>query len=92
MGHSPSILPYAKESEIQGRERVYGPCDVGAAIAFSGAQLHGTPRVATDSVRFSLDFRTIEIADVEAGIGAPNIDNESLGSNISNLPFLKMPV
>jgi hypothetical protein len=47
---------------------------------FSGTHLHGT-RVHTGPLtRFSLDFRLVHLGDHDAGRGAPDVDNDSLGS------------
>ena len=55
-------------------------CARGATVMFSGAHLHRTLRQATGRARFSLDFRTVHLADAAAGRGAPNVDNRSRGS------------
>lgn len=48
--------------------------DPGSLIAFSGAHAHeGVPN-ATGVTRISLETRTLWIADVKAGRGAPNVD------------------
>jgi hypothetical protein len=47
-----------------------------------GAHFHQTRKNATGRTRFSLDFRTVDLADHEAGVGAPNVDNRSTGSTV----------
>jgi hypothetical protein len=50
-------------------------CQPGGIILFSAAQLHSSVPNQTGKTRFSIDFRTININDVELGKGAPNIDS-----------------
>ena len=55
---------------------------VGGAILFSGQQLHSTVPNESGRTRFSIDFRTINIADVRAGRGAPNMDSAPAGTSL----------
>ena len=54
----------------------------GTMVAFSSAQLHATAPNTTNATRFSIDFRTVNLDDVRAERGAPNIDSASTGSTI----------
>jgi hypothetical protein len=54
----------------------------GGTIVFSGAQLHSTVPNTTDVVRWSIDFRTINIDDVVNKRGAPNRDSASTGTSL----------
>jgi hypothetical protein len=54
----------------------------GDLVLFAGAHFHQTRKNATGRTRFSLDFRTVDLADHEAGVGAPNADNRSTGSAV----------
>jgi hypothetical protein len=54
----------------------------GDLVLFAGAHFHQTRKNATGRTRFSLDFRTVDLADHEAGAGAPNADNRSTGSAV----------
>lgn len=56
----------------------------GGLIVFSGAQLHSTVPNTTDLTRFSIDFRTVNLADVLARRGAPNIDSSCTGTNLGD--------
>ena len=55
---------------------------VGGAIVFSAAQLHATVPNTTDRTRFSIDFRTVNLSDLEDDIGAPNIDAACTGTTL----------
>jgi len=60
----------------------------GGVIVFSGAQLHSTVANTTDWVRWSIDFRTINIDDVVSKRGAPNTDSASTGTSLRD--FLRV--
>jgi hypothetical protein len=49
-------------------------------VVFSGSQLHATVPNTTDRARFSIDFRTVDRGDLEAGRGAPNVDAHCTGT------------
>jgi hypothetical protein len=57
-------------------------CKPGAAILFSGAQLHSTVPNTSGLSRYSVDFRTVDIDDVRAGRGAANIDSAPRGTSL----------
>ena len=67
-----------EEVEIFPQIRVV--CPVGGVVLFSGAQLHSAVPNTAGSTRFSIDFRTVNVADLEAGRGAPNIDSHPEGT------------
>lgn len=46
----------------------------GVLAAFSAAHLHAGVRNTTDSTRFSIETRSIDVEDLKAGRGAPNVD------------------
>jgi hypothetical protein len=54
----------------------------GAAMLFSGAQLHASIPNTSGSARFSVDFRTVDVADLNAGRGAPLVDVSCSGTSI----------
>jgi len=54
----------------------------GSTILFSAAQLHSTVPNTSGLTRFSIDFRTINIKDVIARAGAPNIDSACTGTSL----------
>jgi hypothetical protein len=57
---------------------------VGGTILFSGAQLHSTVPNTTNSVRFSIDFRTVHEDDVWARRGAVNVDAFCTGTPMTD--------
>jgi hypothetical protein len=57
-------------------------CDVGGAIVFSGAQLHTTVPNTSGRARYSIDFRTVNLADLRARRGAPNVDSHPHGTSL----------
>lgn len=73
--------PHAlEELELQPEVRlVFRP---GGAMAFSGAQLHSTVANTSGRTRYSVDFRTVDIADVVEGRGAPNVDSAPSGTSL----------
>ncbi|MBS0366463.1 MAG: hypothetical protein JSR67_11655 [Proteobacteria bacterium] len=52
----------------------------GGIAVFSGAQLHSTVPNTSGRTRFSIDFRTVNLGDVAAQRGAPNIDSYCTGT------------
>ncbi|HEX2909263.1 MAG TPA: hypothetical protein VH186_00550 [Chloroflexia bacterium] len=60
----------------------------GGIIVFSGAQLHSTVPNTSGYTRFSIDFRTVNYADVAAQRGAPNVDSACTGTALRD--FLRV--
>lgn len=54
----------------------------GGVVLFSGAQLHSTVPNTTGRTRYSIDFRTVDLRDLRAGRGAPNIDSAPKGTSL----------
>jgi hypothetical protein len=54
----------------------------GAVMLFSGAQLHASIPNRSGRARFSVDFRTVDVADLSAGRGAPLVDANCTGTAI----------
>ena len=54
----------------------------GAVMLFSGAQLHASIPNTSGKARFSVDFRTVDVADLTAGRGAPLVDVDCTGTAI----------
>ena len=57
-------------------------CRAGGIILFSGAQLHSTVPNTSGRTRFSIDFRSVDLDDVIAKNGAPNIDSSCTGTSL----------
>lgn len=73
--HASVEYPYAVLPEDA--KRMGFECRVGEIILFSAAHLHGTNPNNTGICRYSVDFRSVHLADHAAGLGAPNADNGS---------------
>lgn len=54
----------------------------GSLTLFSAQQLHATVPNDSGQTRFSIDFRTVHKADIEAGRGAALTDNRSTGTTL----------
>jgi hypothetical protein len=61
---------------------------VGGVMVFSGAQLHSSVPNTSGRTRFSVDFRVVHRADVEAGRGAANVDSHCTGTTMRD--FLRV--
>lgn len=61
-------------------ERAEGfSCKAAENLIFAGAHYHRTLPQDFGTIRYSLDFRVVDLSDVAAGRGAPNADNRSRG-------------
>jgi hypothetical protein len=56
----------------------------GEVLLFSAAHLHRTNRNCNGQTRFSIDFRCVHVPDYLNGKGAPNVDNDSIGSSFKD--------
>lgn len=54
----------------------------GGVILFSAAHLHSTVPNSSGATRFSIDFRTVNRADLEAGLAAANLDSHCTGTSL----------
>jgi hypothetical protein len=73
--------PHAEEPiELDPQVRLV--CKVGGIILFSGATMHSSVPNNSGYTRFSIDFRTVNLDDVVAKTGAPNIDSECTGTTL----------
>ncbi len=75
------ILPSALQPP-DWREAVHVVIPPGSLMAFSGSHLHATVRNATGQARISSDTRTVDLAHLQAGRGAPNADRGNTPPNL----------
>ncbi len=54
----------------------------GGLVLFSGAQMHSTVPNTSGFTRYSIDFRTVNIEDLESASGAPNVDSHCTGTSL----------
>ncbi len=57
-------------------------CPPGGAILFSAAQMHSTVPNTSGRARYSIDFRTVNLADLRTGRGARNVDSQPVGTSL----------
>ena len=69
-----------EEPQLDPQVRVVTP--PGGVLTFSAAHLHSTVPNDTGSTRFSIDFRTVNLDDLESGDGAPNLDSQCTGTTL----------
>jgi hypothetical protein len=55
---------------------------VGATILFSAQHLHSSVPNTSGRTRISVDFRTVNVGDLRAGLGARNVDVHCTGTSI----------
>jgi len=72
------------EEPVELEPQVRVVCPPGGALLFSGAQLHSTVPNTSGRTRFSVDFRTVNLDDVAADGGAPNIDSACTGTTMGD--------
>lgn len=68
--------------ELDPQIRVIAP--PGGILLFSGAQMHSSVPNNSGRTRFSIDFRTVNIDDVAARRGAPNVDSACTGTTMGD--------
>jgi hypothetical protein len=71
-----------EELDLEAEFRVV--CPPGGLIMFSGAHLHATVPNTSGLTRFSVDFRTVHLDEVEAGAGARNVDSDCTGTTMGD--------
>jgi len=54
----------------------------GSVLLFSGAQLHTSIPNTSGRARYSVDFRTVDVRDLQSGRGAPLVDAYCTGTSI----------
>ncbi|HEX4830206.1 MAG TPA: hypothetical protein VH478_03825, partial [Trebonia sp.] len=61
----------------------------GQVLLFSGAQLHKSIPNTSGLARYSVDFRTVDTRDLQAGSGAPLADVYCTGTSIRDFVSVK---
>ena len=54
----------------------------GGIVLFSAAHMHSTVPNTSGRARYSIDFRTVHLDDVESMGGAPNVDSHPVGTSL----------
>jgi hypothetical protein len=66
--------------ELEPQLRLIPPA--GGIVLFSAAHLHSTVPNTSGKARYSIDFRTVNLADLKAGRSAPNLDSHCTGTSL----------
>ena len=69
-----------EEMEVDPQIRLIVP--PGGVILFSAAQMHSTVPNTSGRARYSIDFRTVNLADLRVGRAAPNVDSCPVGTSL----------
>ncbi|MGH3001797.1 MAG: phytanoyl-CoA dioxygenase family protein [Gaiellaceae bacterium] len=69
-----------EEMELDPQIRFVPPA--GGIVLFSAAQMHSTVPNTSGRARYSIDFRTVHLDDVESFNGAPNVDSAPRGTSL----------
>jgi hypothetical protein len=75
--------PRALEGPLPERAETFS-CAAGDNLIFAGAHYHKTRPQDEETIRYSIDFRVVDLADLAMGRGAPNADNRSRGSAVAD--------
>jgi hypothetical protein len=68
--------------ELDPQLRIIAP--PGGILLFSAAQMHSSVPNTSGRTRFSIDFRTVNVDDVAARRGAPNVDSACTGTTMGD--------
>jgi len=77
------VQPSAREP-IELDQQIRLVCGVGGIFIFSAAQLHSTVPNTSGLARYSIDFRTVHLADVWNRRGAVNLDSACTGTTMGD--------
>ena len=70
------------EEEMELEPQVRLVTEPGGIVIFSAAHMHSTVPNTTGRARYSIDFRTVNRSDIEAGRSAPNVDSACTGTSL----------
>jgi Phytanoyl-CoA dioxygenase (PhyH) len=77
------VQPKAEEAvELDPQIRPVMPA--GGVLVFSGAQFHSSVPNDSGRTRFSIDFRTVNLDDLERGDSAPNVDSDCTSTTLGD--------
>lgn len=77
------VQPKAEEPvELDPQIRPVMPA--GGVLVFSGAQFHSSVPNDSGRTRFSIDFRTVSLDDLERGDSAPNVDSDCTSTTLGD--------
>jgi hypothetical protein len=83
VGRDTRVQPKPEEDlDLEGDVRLVS--EAGGLILFSAAQLHSSVPNTSGRTRFSIDFRTVHMDEVESGGGAHNVDNHCTGTTMGD--------
>jgi hypothetical protein len=57
-------------------------CPPGGVVLFSAAHMHSTVPNTSGRTRYSIDFRTVNVADLKAGRAPVNVDSHPVGTSL----------
>jgi hypothetical protein len=81
IGRDTRVQPHADEPlELEPQIRLV--CPPGGIVLFSAAQLHSTVPNTSGVTRYSIDFRSLNVHDLVARRGAPNVDSAPSGTSL----------
>jgi hypothetical protein len=72
------------EEELELDPQIRPIVEPGGVILFAAAQMHSSVPNDSGKTRFSIDFRTVHVGDVEEHRGAPNVDSECTGTTMGD--------
>lgn len=75
----PRPIPKPTE-QVQMEPQICPVVKPGGIIVFAAAHLHGSIPNTSGKTRFSIDFRTVNMADLRSRAGAPNVDAKCTGT------------
>ncbi len=83
IGVDPRVQPRPEE-ELDLSDELRILSGTGSLVVFSAAQMHSSVTNLSGRTRYSIDFRSVDAADVASGGGAQNVDAECTGSSLGD--------
>jgi Phytanoyl-CoA dioxygenase (PhyH) len=82
--HSDTRVQPKAEEPVDLDPQIRPVMPAGGAMVFSGAQFHSSVPNDSGRTRFSIDFRTVCLDDLEAGDSAPNVDSDCTSTTLGD--------